>query len=312
MPKKERDRLCHWRLQTLLKKEYGFEVPLIPVIGSDATPPANLDEKGDLILITTLTPVPLNGEYNVFNYSEDNYVPRSSTAIRQLAREEKMKDLEAMCGAEIARYHEKYGLKYPTATYPRAVKVVAVCGASGSGKTTLVSALAKHFQCNDKEDTIRIDKFYHSEFCPFIEHPYSERNMEVKESIDWPGLVEAIHYKLDELEQREPTCPPFLFVEGVLSLVCDEVLSMVDYKIMCDTPMDMCCKRRIARKVRTNEEEDFLADYFEKYVWDQWYKIQPHCKEALKSNGIIIDGAKSEEEMKDDGISFLEKMRLTN
>ena len=70
--------------------------------------------------------------------------------------------------------------------------------------------------------------------------------MEVEETIDWPGLVKALHGELNKLEKR--VRPPFPFLEGLLSFVYDEVWAIVDYGIMCDTPKEKCCERRIHPK----------------------------------------------------------------
>jgi uridine kinase len=91
---------------------------------------------------------------------------------------------------------------------------------------------------------------------------------------------------------------------------------MVNYKIICDTPKEVCCSRRVGRKKRTQTERKNLEDYYSQYVWQQWLDIEEKleheidCEKKLEKmperTSIRIQGAKTKVQMVNDAVAFLD------
>jgi|AntRauTorckE5430_2_1112549.scaffolds.fasta_scaffold02351_2 uridine kinase len=177
------------------------------------------------------------------------------------------------------------------------ITVILITGASGSGKSTLANRLRiemKRSSCPGKRVIsmlIHQDDYFAMPF-----KPYNERNdlsYEGHQGIDWHQMKAHIQSfindngnKLDcqNKEENIAGCDDerIIIVEGhMLGAAADMFHNIETYNgshvklftVLIDCPRDVCRRRRLRRRSRSNSELDDLTNYFDNYVWPGYIKL---------------------------------------
>jgi len=127
-------------------------------------------------------------------------------------------------------------------------KIIAVCGASCSGKSTIASKLSAELNGDVGARVLRADDFfkfdqYLTDSCPLKDvGGRTWKDWESTASIDWDGLIQAVRRAA-----HEPTCPPYLIVEGFLLLAMPESRALFDAAIIIELSKSESWRRRRGR-----------------------------------------------------------------
>lgn len=154
--------------------------------------------------------------------------------------------------------------------------VIGIAGPSAGGKTTVAKKIKEEF--GDQVEVISFDDYYknlsHLEF-----EDRTKENFDHPNAFDTDLLVEQLnelingnaihkpiydftmHTRLDETMYLEPK--PIIVLEGLFTLLNEEVRNLLDIKIFVETDPDVCFIRRLKRdiKYRGRTQESVIEQY---------------------------------------------------
>lgn len=154
--------------------------------------------------------------------------------------------------------------------------IIGIAGGTGSGKSTFTNRLKEAF--GDRISVIYYDNYYHAQ----NEIPFEERkkvnydspdaletdllvshlkSLKAGKSIECPVYDYTVHNRSDKIETIEPK--RIILVEGILTLVDDELREMMDIKVFVEADADERILRRVVRDVkeRGRDVEDIARQY---------------------------------------------------
>ena len=154
--------------------------------------------------------------------------------------------------------------------------IIGIAGGTGSGKSTFTNRLKEAF--GEQISVIYYDNYYRDQSdIPFEERkkvnydsPESlETDLLIKhlqelksgESIECPVYDYTVHNRSDKVEVIRPT--RLILIEGILTLVDEELRNMMDIKVFVEADADERILRRVVRDVkeRGRDVEDIARQY---------------------------------------------------
>lgn len=154
--------------------------------------------------------------------------------------------------------------------------IIGIAGGTGSGKSTFTNRLKEAF--GEQISVIYYDNYYRDQSdIPFEERkkvnydsPESlETDLLIKhlhelksgESIECPVYDYTVHNRSDKVEVIRPT--RIILIEGILTLVDEELRNMMDIKVFVEADADERILRRVVRDVkeRGRDVEDIARQY---------------------------------------------------
>ena len=154
--------------------------------------------------------------------------------------------------------------------------IIGIAGGTGSGKSTFTNRLKEAF--GNQISVIYYDNYYKDQSnIPFEERKKMNYDSpdsletdlliqhlnELKEgkSIECPVYDYTVHNRSDKIEIIHPT--RIILVEGILTLVDDELRNMMDIKVFVEADADERILRRVVRDVkeRGRDVEDIARQY---------------------------------------------------
>lgn len=154
--------------------------------------------------------------------------------------------------------------------------IIGIAGGTGSGKSTFTNRLKEAF--GERISVIYYDNYYHAQ----NEIPFEERKkvnydspealetdllvshlkaLKSGKSVECPVYDYTVHNRSDKIEIIEPK--RIILVEGILTLVDDELRDMMDIKVFVEADADERILRRVVRDVkeRGRDVEDIARQY---------------------------------------------------
>lgn len=154
--------------------------------------------------------------------------------------------------------------------------IIGIAGGTGSGKSTFTNRLKEAF--GEQISVIYYDNYYRDQSdIPFEERkkvnydsPESlETDLLIKhlhelksgKSIECPVYDYTVHNRSDKVEVIRPT--RIILIEGILTLVDEELRNMMDIKVFVEADADERILRRVVRDVkeRGRDVEDIARQY---------------------------------------------------
>lgn len=154
--------------------------------------------------------------------------------------------------------------------------IIGIAGGTGSGKSTFTNRLKEAF--GNQISVIYYDNYYKDQ----SDIPFEERKkvnydspdsletdllirhlnaLKEGKSIECPVYDYTVHNRSDKIEIIHPT--RIILVEGILTLVDDELRNMMDIKVFVEADADERILRRVVRDVkeRGRDVEDIARQY---------------------------------------------------
>lgn len=154
--------------------------------------------------------------------------------------------------------------------------VIGIAGPSGGGKTTVTRKIVKEF--NDQVVVINLDDYYkdqtHLSFDERVTQNYDHPNAfdveliisDVRklvngEDIDKPVYDFTNHTRSEEHEHVKSK--KIIIIEGLFTLLFDELRELLDIKVFVETDPDVCFIRRLVRDMneRGRTQESVINQY---------------------------------------------------
>jgi uridine kinase len=181
---------------------------------------------------------------------------------------------------------------------------IGVSGASSSGKTTLSRKIMDLFG-EEECYVISQDNFYKN-ISPGTDT--SDYNFDCPEAIDFISLKSCINNMLQHKRVKIPQydfskhtatyCKDInfkgkcLILEGIFSLLDDDIKDKMDLKIFVDTDLDICLTRRLLRDVEKRGRTMMsVLNQYKKFVKPSYYKYI--IFEKQQSDIIIPNGGEN-------------------